>query len=1272
MNPRRPRVLSWLLGAAILWVAGVALAAGPIVLPMRRSAYVVGERIPLGLARAQQDVTIDLVSADEAAVTIYRGPGRALVLDTAALAPGDYRLRVRGIEGDTALSLSSRLRESAAAITDESCPKPGGELRAALRATGINALFATGYVHRARNDRQGPAYDGLDDLAATGAMAFLNPMTRPSSFHPARGGRDELAGYRHRLALYAQANARYPSFGGFWYDWDGASLFGMQGLMQWFGLGKRVDAFRTWCARRDRAVYDEFRRRTGLEGVTQQEFLRYCLAKRRPEFAPTIDYVTFKLNRIVAGSMKPLTPVELARLEQRVDAWGRYVMGVYAEAHAGHQRFLRGIVPSLRNTTSLNIDHNTVRGGHWHPADNAVLDFRYMSTWNDQVGGPDYSYQWLFTAGVHDIGRRAGQPVWISSALGGAHGRAAYPGKFLRMAGHVLAYGGGGLGFALEGFSTVLGGMNRQTQWPQIQKADNCWQDLVAGREFLKRFVPLARRCGDVRQVAILYSQAQHARQHLVQGFGTGQFQAFVTLSRLGYLPRFVTERQIAAGDLAGYGALVVVSQTAPLPAAAEEAIRTFVDKGGKVFVDRGSTARVPGAAALAVTLPFARIGAPHNWPVPNAPRVPEAQVFKRRHAACAGGFYAALGDALRTPLMSARGARARASTFALDAGPDATYVLAVNDAVDRTQADWVRLTERLVPNGHVAGALYDLTKQRCLGPVGPVDCVFDDLTVRLYGIVARAVESIALTATQGVRGGESLPLAVRFLDAEGTALRAAVPLEITLRRPDGSVAGHFYRATGRDGEFALALPVPANAPAGGWSLRVRSLLDGRTASLAVSVSPGPAIRATPLEGVVLVRGRRQIEALLARKPAFVLPLFDGPKLPERRAAAEAVRKALASRGVGVQVRERPAMTTYTISYDPNAAEAAANARARKGEAFGRIRRDTDGYVADYESAVGGYLFGRPVILLDLVAVAGDNPPAERLERIGALWPNVSKAFPGPGHGTVQVVRSALAFGADALVLQAANVAGLRAAARSLAKLPDDWITPSVAGARAALLREFGIGPARAPGPAANGLTAKGLRAGIDRDPLAIRFGQARPPRPEQLKGFVPKPHRVHPVPGKPKVKELVAYYRIDGKLIETIHILTGDCRFFDALMLRADVERPGPHTITLDGVFRYSDRTPLGQGQWDAVMAAFNALPKKRLPMSVDVLVDGKPAGRLGELTASRQVVPIYLGTKKTVEEEAVTRIRGTVTLPAGVHEIMLIHHNIVDGRIAAVTVAR
>jgi hypothetical protein len=353
-------------------------------------------------------------------------------------------------------------------------------------------------------------------------------------------------------------------------------------------------------------------------------------------------------------------------------------------------------------------------------------------------------------------------------------------------------------------------------------------------------------------------------------------------------------------------------------------------------------------------------------------------------------------------------------------------------------------------------------------------------------------VQTIDFEAVQRLTGGEELQVRVRFTGVDGKILRAAIPFHLTWKRPDGTTAQEFYRCTDRTGDFISAWTVPVNEPTGQWTLEVRSQLDGMTANLPVMVDAGDKLEAEPVTDRVLVRGSAAIQALLAKKPEFVLPVFTNDYQARLLPVARAVQQALKEKGVPVDIRPNPTMSIYLMGYDSARVEILQNMLAETGETIGKIKVTTPNH-HDYFAPLSGYVFGKPVILLDL-AGAGANEMAARLETEGLLWPRVSTAFPGPGRAVIQLVKSAFWLGQDALVIQAGDVDGLQAGVAALTDLPVDGITPGIEAARRRLLMELGIGAGPQLVPDEDDLTSEGLATGASPQPLAIRFGETKPP----------------------------------------------------------------------------------------------------------------------------------------------------------------------------------
>jgi len=216
-----------------------------VALPLDRTAYFIGETVPLAVT-GTGDLKLEAVSA-EGRILLYQGPTASLMLNTAPLMPGDYRLEVNGAPVLDRLTLTGVLRRSAGSMVDEVAPSDkmaGDDVVRIMSESGLTASLNWAVVGAGR-------LPYLDTLARTGALGLVNPDTRPTSFFPVGNEPAELDGMSQRMILTAQANGRYPNFGGFCFGWDAAgfALGGRLGLLTYWGWADQTQALRNYIAR---------------------------------------------------------------------------------------------------------------------------------------------------------------------------------------------------------------------------------------------------------------------------------------------------------------------------------------------------------------------------------------------------------------------------------------------------------------------------------------------------------------------------------------------------------------------------------------------------------------------------------------------------------------------------------------------------------------------------------------------------------------------------------------------------------------------------------------------------------------------------------------------------------------------------------------------------------------------------------------------------------------------------------------------------------------
>lgn len=171
------------------------------------------------------------------------------------------------------------------------------------------------------------------------------------------------------------------------------------------------------------------------------------------------------------------------------------------------------------------------------------------------------------------------------------------------------------------------------------------------------------------------------------------------------------------------------------------------------------------------------------------------------------------------------------------------------------------------------------------------------------------------------------------------------------------------------------------------------------------------------------------------------------------------------------------------------------------------------------------------------------------------------------------------------------------------------------------------------------------------------------------------------PVPGALEPKDFVPYLRDGRQFVEagTASMLIPDLRFSEAILLVLDAKQPGKMKIAAEGLFRYCDRKPCWQAQWEDIIELREKLvPNERRPMEFEVRLDGRTVGKLVPVKTETREVPLEMASPtaglkpKTAMEAVVTELSGPLDLPPGRHELLLIHRNMVDGKLSRVTISR
>ena len=181
----------------------------------------------------------------------------------------------------------------------------------------------------------------------------------------------------------------------------------------------------------------------------------------------------------------------------------------------------------------------------------------------------------------------------------------------------------------------------------------------------------------------------------------------------------------------------------------------------------------------------------------------------------------------------------------------EADYVFVVND--HRSYGDYVghhgRVMEKGLPSTaevsvrRRVGGLYDLVAgapapfRRTPGGTA-FDVALGPGEGKVYLLLDRPIEAVAVTATPRARLGERVRVEVAVRDALGP-VGAVVPVRLDVLDPEGRPAEFSGWYGAGDGRLSVRLDLAANDRPGRWTVRARELASGRSGESISTVEDG-------------------------------------------------------------------------------------------------------------------------------------------------------------------------------------------------------------------------------------------------------------------------------------------------------------------------------------------------------------------------------------------------------------------------------------------------
>ncbi|HAA59671.1 MAG TPA: hypothetical protein DCE39_01920 [Planctomycetaceae bacterium] len=725
------------------------------------------------------------------------------------------------------------------------------------------------------------------------------------------------------------------------------------------------------------------------------------------------------------------------------EAWSDYICRLYARAQKRLRRVTGRGVPGVLHTDFRSEPMLSTRWSIYGPNSGLYSSFQdpersfdgldVISATGWQKHGDNLCFEPLFWGDLFGHpAKRVNAAIWTP---GFGAGTTRYT-EVLKHVGMNLARGTVPAYLGLNTYG-ILPFTNTGHRWNRVDYGFR--EELKLAFDFVQCFGELATRAERRGPVAVLASWHQGVNES-GRSFRNGAdlWELIGGLYMANSPATFVYESDVEADALTNFKVLFITGQTVPLPKPVSQKLAAFVKAGGVIIANRNSTAALPDTTkrvdlGLGAWWQFSRrrdrmvreLTPPRTF---NADDMQQIECYK---------IALSHRDKLRRllsehtqhpPFADCDVPFVFCSTLQSGTG---RLVFVVNDTstgnplpvgVPRQTTAWNRPVKTMIRFGTSTGHLYDLWRQREILERDRNNRLTDraDLTrhaFRAYYHVPKRPQRPQIVMSPQATLGSHLTVEVQWLDAAGEPVTFPVPTELTLlgcnRRGEDSsriaqptssehrapvkVLRRVVPAEGR----TVVFKVPLNSRPGNWTLRVNSLLDGRTFHQAVAVKQAvDKQRRSPLRvgADVVVHEQRRVREFLAAGGFSVAVAPGQPLSSEIRALADSLGA--------------PVKTVKEV--------------ARDFHGWLVYRKDLRSYVWPHARCE------EPLLL---VGQRTGNPLIEQLLATGSTLADFGPNSPGPGNGLIQWVPNAFDGGYDVVLALAADERGLAALQRRLQAL---------------------------------------------------------------------------------------------------------------------------------------------------------------------------------------------------------------------------------------------
>ncbi|MFO0841448.1 MAG: PQQ-binding-like beta-propeller repeat protein [Gemmataceae bacterium] len=321
-------------------------------------------------------------------------------------------------------------------------------------------------------------------------------------------------------------------------------------------------------------------------------------------------------------------------------------------------------------------------------------------------------------------------------------------------------------------------------------------------------------------------------------------FEAYMACLHAHHPASYVFVEDLKPGALDRYKAVLVVGQTVEMEPELLQALQAAKAAGVAVLHD--------GTCRASLVKGFTPLGVAFNRFEKDTHPAGDDDAFLRFPAYCKAhvlGLRRALGKVAAAPAAEVENPEVFLSERTSGEG---RYLFVVNNTTaDLEPGHLWRITLAVanrVPTaaavrlGGNPGAVYDVFAGAKVEPKGgAVQADLRSLPARLYALLPRAIDQVALKGPEAVRAGQEFAWSVGVNDAAGRPIAAGVPVRVRLLAAGGEVLDEQFTSSGSKGTTG-SMRVPLNAPVD-LRLEATELFSGKSGVLGVRAqqTAGPA-----------------------------------------------------------------------------------------------------------------------------------------------------------------------------------------------------------------------------------------------------------------------------------------------------------------------------------------------------------------------------------------------------------------------------------------------